>query len=37
MLFDGACRPIAGELHADMTRPGLGLTLKRPDAERFAD
>lgn len=36
MLFDGACRPIAGALHADMTRPGLGLALKRRDAERFA-
>jgi hypothetical protein len=36
MLFDGACRPVAGELHADLTRPGLGLALKRADAARFA-
>ncbi|HVU49717.1 MAG TPA: enolase C-terminal domain-like protein [Polyangia bacterium] len=36
MLFDGAAHPVAGELRADLTRPGLGLALKRKDAERFA-
>jgi L-alanine-DL-glutamate epimerase-like enolase superfamily enzyme len=36
MLFDGASRPVAGELRPDLTRPGLGLALKRKDAERFA-
>jgi L-alanine-DL-glutamate epimerase-like enolase superfamily enzyme len=36
MLFDGALRPVRGELRPDLSRPGLGLTLKRRDAERFA-
>jgi L-alanine-DL-glutamate epimerase-like enolase superfamily enzyme len=36
MLFDGAPRPIGGELRPDLSRPGLGLELKRKDAERFA-
>ena len=36
MLFDGATVPIRGELRADLTRPGLGLELKRADAQRFA-
>jgi L-alanine-DL-glutamate epimerase-like enolase superfamily enzyme len=35
MLFDGAPRPDHGELRPDLGRPGLGLTLKRPDAEKF--
>ncbi|HEV7372425.1 enolase C-terminal domain-like protein [Arenibaculum sp.] len=36
MLFDGALRPAAGRLAPDLGRPGLGLELKRADAERFA-
>ncbi|MHB8657996.1 MAG: enolase C-terminal domain-like protein [Solirubrobacteraceae bacterium] len=36
MLFDGVQRPIEGALWPDLERPGLGLELKRADAERFA-
>ena len=36
MLFDGVLTPVAGELRPDLTRPGMGLELKRADAERFA-
>jgi L-alanine-DL-glutamate epimerase-like enolase superfamily enzyme len=36
MLFDGAPVPIGGKLSPDCSRPGLGLELKRADAERFA-
>ena len=36
MLFDGVLRPIDGELRPDRSRPGLGLTFRRADAERFA-
>ena len=35
MLFDGALTPIGGALHPDLTRPGLGLELKRADARRY--
>jgi len=35
MLFDGAVTPRRGVLHADLSRPGLGLTFKRADAERY--
>jgi L-alanine-DL-glutamate epimerase-like enolase superfamily enzyme len=36
MLFDGAQRPRGdGCLYPDLSRPGLGLELKRPDASRF--
>jgi L-alanine-DL-glutamate epimerase-like enolase superfamily enzyme len=35
MLFDGAPRPDKGDLRPDSGRPGLGLSLKRPDAEKF--
>ena len=35
MLFDGVLDPEGGELVADRSRPGLGLELKRADAERF--
>ncbi|MBV9103477.1 MAG: mandelate racemase [Candidatus Eremiobacteraeota bacterium] len=37
MLFDGTMEPHDGALHADLSRPGIGLELKRADAERFAD
>jgi L-alanine-DL-glutamate epimerase-like enolase superfamily enzyme len=35
MLFDGTLAPVGGELRPDRSRPGLGLELKRADAERF--
>ena len=36
MLFDGAPDPRDGAIRPDFSRPGLGLELKRQDAERFA-
>ncbi len=36
LLFDGALTPVNGELRPDLARPGLGLELKRADAERYA-
>jgi L-alanine-DL-glutamate epimerase-like enolase superfamily enzyme len=36
MLFDGVVRPRDGALHPDLDRPGIGLELKRADAERYA-
>ena len=35
MLFDGALTPIGGELHPDLSRPGLGIELKLSDAARY--
>jgi L-alanine-DL-glutamate epimerase-like enolase superfamily enzyme len=35
LLFDGVLDPVGGSLAPDPTRPGLGLELKRSDAERF--
>jgi L-alanine-DL-glutamate epimerase-like enolase superfamily enzyme len=35
MLFDGVLEPAGGCLRPDPSRPGLGLELKRSDAERF--
>jgi L-alanine-DL-glutamate epimerase-like enolase superfamily enzyme len=35
LFFDGALEPSGGCLRPDPTRPGLGLELKRQDAERF--
>lgn len=35
MLFDGIQQPVNGALHADMSRPGLGLEFKHKDAERY--
>ncbi len=35
LLFDGAPRPRAGLIAPDRSRPGLGLDLRRPDADRF--
>ncbi|HSP78810.1 MAG TPA: enolase C-terminal domain-like protein [Myxococcaceae bacterium] len=35
MLFDGAPRQEKGELAPDLTRPGLGLELKRVEAEKY--
>jgi L-alanine-DL-glutamate epimerase-like enolase superfamily enzyme len=36
MFFDGLPRLVNGELVPDLSRPGLGLELKRADAEKFA-
>jgi L-alanine-DL-glutamate epimerase-like enolase superfamily enzyme len=36
LLFDGAPESANGALEPDLTRPGLGIELKRADAERFA-
>jgi L-alanine-DL-glutamate epimerase-like enolase superfamily enzyme len=36
MLFDGVPEPDGGQLRPDRSRPGLGIELKRADAERFA-
>ncbi len=36
MLFDGVLEPVHGELRPDGSRPGLGLTVRRADAARFA-
>jgi hypothetical protein len=36
MLFDGVLEPDGGFLAPDPSRPGLGMELKRRDAERYA-
>ena len=36
MLFDGALTPVEGALKPDLSRPGMGLELKRADAARYA-
>jgi L-alanine-DL-glutamate epimerase-like enolase superfamily enzyme len=36
MLFDGAPQPDAGSVSPDWTRPGIGLSLKKADADKFA-
>ncbi len=36
MLFDGAPVPRGGKLGPDLSRPGLGIELKRQDAQRYA-
>jgi L-alanine-DL-glutamate epimerase-like enolase superfamily enzyme len=35
LLFDGVLDPIGGVLRPDLSRPGLGLELKRADAQKF--
>jgi L-alanine-DL-glutamate epimerase-like enolase superfamily enzyme len=35
LLFDGVLDPVGGMLRPDQSRPGLGLELKRADAERY--
>ena len=37
MLLDGAPAPRQGVITPDLSRPGLGIALKRADAERYAD
>lgn len=36
MLFDGVVTPAGGALVPDLGRPGMGIELRRADAERFA-
>jgi L-alanine-DL-glutamate epimerase-like enolase superfamily enzyme len=36
MLFDGFVAPVNGRLEPDRSAPGLGLTFKRQDAQRYA-
>jgi len=36
MLFDGFIAPVNGRLTPDRSRPGLGLSFKKRDAQRFA-
>lgn len=36
MLFDGVQVPLNGRQAPDLSRPGMGIELKRQDAERFA-
>ncbi len=36
MLFDGVVTPINGQLHPDRSRPGMGLELKRSEAQKYA-
>jgi L-alanine-DL-glutamate epimerase-like enolase superfamily enzyme len=36
MFFDGLPELVNGELRPDLSRPGIGLELKRADAEKFA-
>lgn len=36
ILFDGVVEPQHGSLYPDLTRPGLGLELRRAEAERYA-
>jgi L-alanine-DL-glutamate epimerase-like enolase superfamily enzyme len=36
MFFDGFRSPVNGELRPDLSRPGIGIELKRADAQRFA-
>ncbi|XXT80909.1 hypothetical protein WME79_11485 [Sorangium sp. So ce726] len=36
MLFDGAAAPAGGALAPDLGRTGMGLSLRRADAKRFA-
>lgn len=36
LLFDGVPEPVNGALRPDLSRPGLGLELKRGEAKRYA-
>jgi L-alanine-DL-glutamate epimerase-like enolase superfamily enzyme len=35
ILFDGVLQPVQGALRPDLSRPGMGLELRRADAERY--
>ena len=36
LLFEGTLSPEVGYLRPDPSRPGLGIDLKRADAEKYA-
>ena len=36
LFFDGVTQPVKGDLRPDLSRPGMGIELKKKDAERFA-
>ena len=36
MFFDGVSKPVGGELRPDLSRPGMGIELKRADVEHLA-
>jgi L-alanine-DL-glutamate epimerase-like enolase superfamily enzyme len=36
MLFDGFVEAVNGEIRPDLSRPGIGVELKKKDAERFS-
>jgi L-alanine-DL-glutamate epimerase-like enolase superfamily enzyme len=36
MFFEGVLRPLRGELHPDLSRPGMGFAFKRADAAKYA-
>jgi len=36
ILFDGVLQPVNGALQPDLSRPGMGLELKRTEAEQYA-
>jgi hypothetical protein len=35
MLFDGFCEPVSGKMSPDLSRPGMGLELKKKDAAAY--
>jgi hypothetical protein len=35
LLFEGVLQPVGGELVPDVSRPGLGIGLKRSEAVRY--
>ena len=35
MLFDGLAKLVDGKLHPDLSRPGMGLELRKADAQRY--
>jgi hypothetical protein len=35
LIFDGALTPVDGKLHPDLSRPGMGVELKRDVAEKY--
>jgi L-alanine-DL-glutamate epimerase-like enolase superfamily enzyme len=36
LFFDGVLDPVKGELRPDLSRPGMGMEVKKKDLERFA-
>jgi hypothetical protein len=35
MFFEGFCEPVKGCMTPDLSRPGMGLELKRQDVSKF--